>query len=98
MKERSGRSIDWLCKQLQAGIADEMEKIDMYYQYEKYDQVKKAIKRLKPAQYFAPELKEALTSLEERINGDPGVDNSPQTENESKSGRYKRTRAKIGNG
>ena len=31
MKKRSGRSIEWLCKELQGAIADEMEKIDILY-------------------------------------------------------------------
>jgi len=80
MKKRSGRSVDWLCEELRIAIADEMEKIDIWYQFGKYDQVRKAIKRLRPAQYFAPELKEALDSLEERINGDTGTDNSTRAE------------------
>ena len=95
MKKRSGRSIEWLCKELQGAIADEMEKIDILYQFDKYDRIRKSIARLRPAQYFAPELKEALNSLEERINGDSGTDNSSATQDESKSRRYQGTRAKT---
>jgi len=98
MKKRSGRSIEWLCKELQLSIADHMECIDQWYQFENYHQVRKLIKRLRPAQFFAPELKEALNSLEERIHGDTGVDNSPKTQDESTGGRYQRTRKKIGHG
>jgi hypothetical protein len=82
--KRSGRSIAWLCNQLRAAIADEMERIDIYYQFEKYGNVGKCIDRLRPAQYFCPELKEQLDSLEERIHGDSGVDNSPKAQDESK--------------
>lgn len=82
--KRSGRSIAWLCDQLREAIADEMEQIDIWWQFEKYDKVRKCIARLRPAQYFAPELKEALNSLEERIHGDSGVDNSPKAQDESK--------------
>jgi hypothetical protein len=84
MKKRSTRSIKWLCEELRMAIADDMKQIDQWYQFENYKQVRKIIKRMRPAQFFAPELKQALDSLEERINGlgDTGADHSSTTENE----------------
>ena len=89
-EKRSGRSVHWLCEELRKGIADEMGRIDMWYKYENYTQVLRIIKRLRPAQFFAPELKEALDSLEERVNkeqgnGDSGADSSLGVEENRKS-------------
>jgi len=94
--KRSGRSIKWLCEELRKGIADEMGQIDMWYPHQKYKQVRRIIKRLRPAQFFAPALKEALDSLEERMDGDTGTDSSIGAEAKDKSGRHKGTREIAG--
>ncbi len=95
--KRSGRSIKWLCEELRKGIADDMEIIDMWYKYDNYKQVRRIIKRLRPAQFFAPELKEALNSLEKKINGDSRTYSSIGAEKKSKSPRHQRAREKAGN-
>ncbi len=93
--KRSGRSVKWLCEELRKSIAGEMELIDIWYPHQKYKQVQRIIKRLRPAQFFAPELKEALDSLEERINGDTRTDSSTGAEKKTESPGHKRTGKKA---
>jgi hypothetical protein len=65
--KRCGRSIKWLCEELRKAIAEEMGQIDQWYKFGNYKQVQKIINRLRPAQYFCPELKQAIDSVQEEI-------------------------------
>lgn len=66
-RKRCGRSIKWLSEELKKAIADDMRQIDQWYHFENYRQVQRIINRMRPAQYFCPELKDKLDLLENQI-------------------------------
>ncbi len=101
--KRSGRSVKWLCEELRKAIADEMENIEFWREMrntvkppEASDKfILKYIKRLEPATYFSPELKEALDLIKGEIYGDSRTADSVGDETTTENKRDKRSGKKA---